>query len=189
MLTLKLHYDGWIALPASVRQALNLSSGDRISAELVDGALVLRPATKARTGRAARTVGPPKPSDAAPDLLRLIDEPVTSATASRPVRKAKRDDSAEPPKRRGRPKAEATVASSAADHPLVGIGPARLVKKAEVEKKAASPELPPVPVARIRPDRLSQAVERRPFRNVEVRALGPGRGHNRSRRLPSGSAG
>jgi hypothetical protein len=121
------------------------------------------------------------------DLLRLIDEPVTSATANRPVRKAKRDDSAEPPKRRGRPKAEATVASSAANHPLVGIGPARLVKKVEIEKKAASPELPPVPVARIRPDRLSQAVERRPFRNVEVRALGPGRRHNRSPRRPSGS--
>jgi bifunctional DNA-binding transcriptional regulator/antitoxin component of YhaV-PrlF toxin-antitoxin module len=189
MPSLKLHYDGWIALPVSIRQALGLSSGDRIDAELVDGALVLRPATKARTERTARTVGPPKPSDAAPDVLRLIDEPVASATASRPARKVKRNDSAELPRRRGRPEAKTTVAASAADHPLVGIGPAKLIKKTEIEKKAASPELPPAPVARIRPDRPSQAVERRPFRNVEVRALGPGRGHNRSRRVPSGSAG
>ena len=41
MPTLKLHYDGWLALPAAFRQALGLSSGDRLEAELVDGALVL----------------------------------------------------------------------------------------------------------------------------------------------------
>ena len=36
--------------------------------------------------------------------------------------------------------------------------------------------------------RPSQAVERRPFGNVEIRSLGPGRGHNRPRRLPPGPA-
>ena len=48
MPTLKLHYDGWIALPVRLRQALGLTSGDRLEAELVDGALVLRPVGKTR---------------------------------------------------------------------------------------------------------------------------------------------
>ena len=44
MSTLKLHYDGWLVLPAGLRRALELESGDRLEAELVDGAIVLRPA-------------------------------------------------------------------------------------------------------------------------------------------------
>ena len=51
MPTLKLHYDGWIALPIGLRQTLGLNSGDRIEADLVDGALVLRPAAKPGTSR------------------------------------------------------------------------------------------------------------------------------------------
>ena len=42
MPTLKLHYDGWLALPAGLRQKLGLKC-DRVEAELVDGGLVLRP--------------------------------------------------------------------------------------------------------------------------------------------------
>src|SRR5262245_43776279 len=42
--TLKLHYDGWLALPAGLRQTLDLKTGDRLVAELVDGTIVLRPA-------------------------------------------------------------------------------------------------------------------------------------------------
>ena len=37
MPTLKLHYDGWLALPAGLRQKLGLNSGERVEAELVDG--------------------------------------------------------------------------------------------------------------------------------------------------------
>ena len=44
MATLKLHYDGWLVLPAGLRRTLELESGDRLEAELVDGAIVLRPA-------------------------------------------------------------------------------------------------------------------------------------------------
>ena len=36
MPTIKLHYDGWLALPAALRQALGMNSGDRLVAELVD---------------------------------------------------------------------------------------------------------------------------------------------------------
>ena len=44
MPTLKLHYQGWVALPAALRQQLGLNSGDRLEVDLVDGTIVLRPA-------------------------------------------------------------------------------------------------------------------------------------------------
>ena len=48
MPTLKLHYDGWLLLPAALRRQLGLNSGDRLDVQLVDGTIVLRPATKAK---------------------------------------------------------------------------------------------------------------------------------------------
>ena len=47
MPTVKLHYDGWVSLPSSICQKLGLNSGDRLEADLVNGAIVLRPAVKA----------------------------------------------------------------------------------------------------------------------------------------------
>ena len=47
MTTLKLHYEGWLALPAGLRQKLGLKSGDQLEAELVRGTIVLRPAGRA----------------------------------------------------------------------------------------------------------------------------------------------
>jgi AbrB family looped-hinge helix DNA binding protein len=44
MTTLKLHYEGWLALPAGLRRKLGLKSGDQLEAELVRGTIVLRPA-------------------------------------------------------------------------------------------------------------------------------------------------
>jgi AbrB family looped-hinge helix DNA binding protein len=43
MSTVRLNYDGWLALPATVRQRLGLTTGDRLDLELVDGAITLRP--------------------------------------------------------------------------------------------------------------------------------------------------
>ena len=40
----RLSYDGWVALPAAVRQKLGLSTGYQLELELVGGAIVLRPA-------------------------------------------------------------------------------------------------------------------------------------------------
>ena len=40
----RLSYDGWLALPAAVRQKLGLSTGHQLELELVGGAIVLRPA-------------------------------------------------------------------------------------------------------------------------------------------------
>jgi AbrB family looped-hinge helix DNA binding protein len=57
MSTLKLHYEGWLALPAGFRQKLGLKSGDRLEAELAGGTITLRPAPPA-TRRAARQPAP-----------------------------------------------------------------------------------------------------------------------------------
>ena len=46
MPTLKNYDDGWLTLPAGLRNELGLVTGDRLNAELVDGALVLRPFAK-----------------------------------------------------------------------------------------------------------------------------------------------
>jgi bifunctional DNA-binding transcriptional regulator/antitoxin component of YhaV-PrlF toxin-antitoxin module len=43
MSTLKLHYEGWLALPVGFRQKLGLKSGDRLEAELAGGTIMLRP--------------------------------------------------------------------------------------------------------------------------------------------------
>ena len=47
MPTVKLHYEGWVSLPSDLRRKLGLNSGDRLEADLVNGTIVLRPATKA----------------------------------------------------------------------------------------------------------------------------------------------
>ncbi len=43
MTTIKLHYDGWLALPASLRRQLSIGTGDQLELEVLDGAIVLRP--------------------------------------------------------------------------------------------------------------------------------------------------
>jgi bifunctional DNA-binding transcriptional regulator/antitoxin component of YhaV-PrlF toxin-antitoxin module len=75
MPTLKLHYDGWIALPVRLRQALGLSSGDRLEAELADGALVLRPVGKTRGSAPAQGAAVPATVQAT-ELLPPAAEPM-----------------------------------------------------------------------------------------------------------------
>ena len=68
--------------------------------------------------------------------------------------------------------------------PIASLGPARLVKKADLPL-ATQPAAEPAPRS-LGPERTAgndrPLVERRPFRHVEVRRLGPGRGHNRTLR-------
>jgi bifunctional DNA-binding transcriptional regulator/antitoxin component of YhaV-PrlF toxin-antitoxin module len=42
MTTVRLNYDGWLALPAGMRAKLGLSTGDQIDLELADGGIMLR---------------------------------------------------------------------------------------------------------------------------------------------------
>jgi bifunctional DNA-binding transcriptional regulator/antitoxin component of YhaV-PrlF toxin-antitoxin module len=194
MPTLKLHYDGWLSLPSGLRQKLGVGSGDRLEADLVDGAVVLRPAAKARRPGRREREATGSPADDASEKLPLAAD---AAPAKRkPGRPRKVVDAGEPApaprKARGRPrKAITPLEPGATALPAVSIGPPKLLKKADLQPKAtpADPAAPPAaPVGRTRGDAGSPAVERRPFRNVEVRKLGPGRGHNRPRRQPFGTA-
>ena len=62
----------------------------------------------------------------------------------------------------------------------------KLLKKADLQAKAAPAEPAASPAGttgrRAEEDTGSRFEERRPFRHVEVRKLGPGRGHNKPRR-------
>lgn len=206
--TLKLHYDGWLVLPGGLRQMLDLKTGDRLEAELVDGAIVLKPTNGARApakperaaelaavasapAPSAETVAPQKrlrgrprkvqASDTQPELMLGIADPLPS-----PKRKPGRP-------RKVRPEETKPAVEPAPPSLAVETGVWKLRPKAELQ--AAKPDPVPLPL----PPRRREASwtggghereERRPFRNVEVRKLGPGRRHNRPRReVNSGEVG
>jgi AbrB family looped-hinge helix DNA binding protein len=62
MATVKLHDEGWLALPTGLRLKLGLKSGDQLEAELVRGTIVLRPA-----GRPTSPQGLPDELEAEPE--------------------------------------------------------------------------------------------------------------------------
>ena len=70
MADLKIHYDGWVKLPAALLRALGAKSGDMIEVEPREGGLVLR----ARIGKGADAPGPeaadPAPAEDPPDQPR-----------------------------------------------------------------------------------------------------------------------
>src|SRR5688500_3144164 len=66
MTTLKLHYDGWLTLPAGLRHKLGLKSGDRLEAELVGGTVVLRPAAATRRQAEPKMQASERPAAVAP---------------------------------------------------------------------------------------------------------------------------
>ncbi len=47
MARVKIHYEGWVALPSDMRRSLGLEVGGELVAELADGAIVLRPTERA----------------------------------------------------------------------------------------------------------------------------------------------
>lgn len=186
MPTLKLHYEGWLALPAALRQKLGLNTGDRLDVDLVDGAIVLRPASTARQ--------PMQPEEAIQAPAAEVPPAATPARRKpgRP-RKVRATDELVPapaPKRpRGRPRKAAIAAEP---KPAFAVSESwKLRKKADLQPavpgpgRAAASDPHPAPVRKS--DTGSQLEERRPFRNVEVRKLGPGRGYTRARRLLSRS--
>ena len=78
MSTVRLNYDGWLALPAAVRQKFGLVTGDQLDLELSDDAIILRPR---RTGGVVE--------QQAPELPVASAEPTTSspppAAAAAPI--------------------------------------------------------------------------------------------------------
>jgi antitoxin component of MazEF toxin-antitoxin module len=188
MPTVKLHYDGWICLPASLCRALGLGSGDRLAAELADGAITLRPLAR-QTGQHQQleTAASPATSQAqeiAPDG----DSVPARRKPGRPRKDAVAEFAPPGPRKRGRPrKAVDTPEPEPAPDPNGPRQPWILRKKAELPP--AAPAVDKLPALERRPEQPRShddmpLVERRPFRQVEVRKLGPGRGHNRVPRLP-----
>ena len=74
MTTLKLHYDGWLALPADFRRKLGLGKGQALEAQLVGGTIVLRPAG----GKAAEAL------EAEPEPAPAVMEQATAEAPAKP---------------------------------------------------------------------------------------------------------
>ena len=198
--TLKLHYDGWLTLPAGLRQMLELKTGDRLQADLVDGAIVLRPASGKRApAEPEQAIEPPAVTSApAPSLETALPQkrprgrPRKVQTTERPseLMLAIAGDPLPSPKRKpGRPRKvrleEAEPAAEPAPSSMAGESTLwKLRPKAELTAK--SPDPAPSPPRRPEPSRIGgshEREERRPFRNVEIRKLGSGRRHNRLQRV------
>jgi bifunctional DNA-binding transcriptional regulator/antitoxin component of YhaV-PrlF toxin-antitoxin module len=69
----KMHFDGWVALPEAVRRRLHLATGSELEAELRDDGVLLRPAPT-RTGR----------RQAAPRNEPAADEPKAASAGTAP---------------------------------------------------------------------------------------------------------
>ena len=201
MATLKLHYDGWLALPAGLRRMLDLKSGDRLVAELVDGAIVLRPTHGKRApaepeqviASSAAAAAPASSLEPALPQKRPRGRPRKAQAVERPseLMLGTAGDLLPTPRRKpGRPRKirveEAQPITEARPSFMVGEGGLwKLRPKVELPMASPEPEPAPPPPRRPEPSRYGgshEFEERRPFRNVEVRKLGPGRRHNRLHR-------
>jgi bifunctional DNA-binding transcriptional regulator/antitoxin component of YhaV-PrlF toxin-antitoxin module len=201
--TLKLHYDGWLALPAGLRHKLGLKSGGRLEAELVGGTVVLRPAAAVRRQAEPEATASAPPAAAAPAASSVEAATPGKGRPGRPrkVQLAEAgadrvpglpEDAPLPTKRKpGRPcKVSHAEEPEPAAAPVSGAGePWKLRRKAELptanvgDDPAAAPARRP---ERVRFDTGYEREERHPFRQVEVRKLGPGRGHHRPRQRTLG---
>ena len=94
MATLRVHYDGWVALPESFRRKLGLERGDDLEAELVEGTIVLRPAKGS-----AKAVQ----EGMAPEAAEAMPAPSILAAPAQDIEQPATVPDAPPPKRRGRP--------------------------------------------------------------------------------------
>ena len=186
MTTLKLHYDGWLALPAALRRKLGLGNGAALELELVDGTIVLRPSGEGRgsaAGRGRKATEPPVDLASAAPLSPRADTPATRKgdRARKDPDPSPPDQAARPKRPRGRPR-KAEVEPAPAPLPV----PAPLWElRRKADRPVAAADGGPTPAPDHRPVRPARGAahghepeERRPFRNVEVRKLGPGRRHD-----------
>jgi AbrB family looped-hinge helix DNA binding protein len=196
MTTLKMYYEGWISLPSDLRQQLGLHSGTRLDVQLVNDTIMLRPTkgTRAPTDRKAAIEPPAVTAASTPSLETVLPQqrprgrPRKVPTLEHPAAPMPGADHLPSPKRQpGRPRKVRVEAVE----PVAAPGPSSVAGGGGLWKlrpKAAPPAASPEPVPpprRPEPSRTSgsqEREERRPFRNVEVRKLGPGRRHNRLQR-------
>src|SRR3954453_2335101 len=94
MATLRIHYEGWVALPEAFRRKLGLERGDDLEAELVEGTIVLR-----RAKGSAKAVR----EGMAPEAAEAMPTPSVLAAPSPEPEQPVAAPEAPAPKRRGRP--------------------------------------------------------------------------------------
>ena len=189
MPTVKLHYDGWVSLPSSIRQKLGLNSGDRLEADLVNGAIVLRPAVKASSLAPHDEEASNPPAAGVPETLTPQAATPARRKPGRPRKGEAADEfapAAQPKRPRGRPKAALAPAPAPVDRPVARSEPWKQRQRGPAAESGDDdqPPLPSRPPHRAKTEAGYQLKERSPFRNVEVRKLGPGRRHNRPRGHP-----
>ena len=97
---LKVHYDGWVALPEAFRRRLGLERGDDLEAELVDGTIVLRPSKGSAKAieegvSAEAALATPAPSVLAAEAQAPEEPPPASGVPPAPKRRGR------PPKAKG----------------------------------------------------------------------------------------
>ena len=103
MTKLKLHYDGWIALPATVRRRMGITTGDQLEADWVEGGLLLRSPNAGGAVKAEVVEVMPQKSV----VKKAAAEPKKNVAVSRPKSMGKLAASTIP-KARGRRKAAAS---------------------------------------------------------------------------------
>ena len=79
MSTIQMHYDGWLTLPAAMRQKLGLGTGDRLELELVGDTVVLRRARRSSAVEPATTEPEPMPEAEQPPVEAAAEEPAAAA--------------------------------------------------------------------------------------------------------------
>ncbi len=188
MTTLKLYYGGWLALPAALRRTLGVGTGDGLEAELVDGTLRLRPVA----GIKGALEGEPEAAAPAAEAPAPAPSPPAVTSARRPSGRPRKVAVPQPPEPVTTP--ERPLARLRKAKPDPAPEPAFLAEegaRSELGRRMALPPPREEPVAvrgRVRawvmPNTGHEREERRPFPHVEVRKLGPGRRHHRSRGHP-----
>lgn len=86
MAKVRLHYDGWLALPKGVRRELGVDSGDQLKIELVVGGVILRPTSRAdMIAPAPAASSPPVPGKA----KAATPEPAGTTAPSEPAKRVR----------------------------------------------------------------------------------------------------
>jgi antitoxin component of MazEF toxin-antitoxin module len=191
VITLKLYYDGWLALPPATLQKLGVRAGEALEVELAEGGAILlrRAAKSAGEGQRQALAGDAAAHEA--DTVPGMPEQTSAPVKRRPGRPRKAAMAATPqPAAAADRQGELPEAGAHLGHeptPSAGIG-----AQSELRRKIALPHpfLGHDPARGRSAERLFtdtgfEREERRPFRNVEVRKLGPGRRHNKAHKLAS----
>lgn len=90
MTKLKIHYDGWVVLPAAVRRRFGVTTGDQLDAEWTPNGLLLR---SAHSGQPAND----QLVEVEPEEEPEVDNVVAVTPAKRPAKKPAKKSTAKKP--------------------------------------------------------------------------------------------